>query len=120
MMELATPMMKRNDPLNAAPVHVISGLAMRLPIFVVRNGHTDDSSHMTHTIQFTVDIRANSNGRVLKHRIRVVHVALEMIAYHNDDDGTVTERKVQTTGNGKLAHIDQPPGRIIDRTWEEW
>jgi len=42
-----------------------------------------------------------------------------MFAYHNDDNGTVTEREVQTTGNGELAHIDQPPGRIIDRAGEE-
>lgn len=73
MMELATPIMKRKDPLIAAPAHAISGLVMRLPMFTVRNGHTDDSPHATHIIQFTVDIRANGNGHVLKHGIKVIH-----------------------------------------------
>ena len=43
-----------------------------------------------------------------------------MFAYHKDDDGTVPEREVQATGNGKLAHIDQPPGCVINCTGEEW
>ena len=92
MMELATPMMKRNDPLIAAPVHVISRSAKRLPELTGRNRHTYDFPHVTHAIQFAVDICANGNGHILKHRIKVILVAfLEMSAYHNDDNGTVTE-----------------------------
>jgi len=29
-----------------------------------------------------------------------------MLAYHNDDDSTVTEREVQTTSDGELTHVD--------------
>jgi hypothetical protein len=29
-----------------------------------------------------------------------------MFTYHNYDNGTVAEGEVQTTGDGKLAHVD--------------
>ena len=72
MMELATPMMKRKDPLIAAPV--ILGSAIGLPKVHGETGHANDTPHTTHVIQSVVDIGANGNGNVLQHLIGRVPV----------------------------------------------
>ena len=64
MMELATPTMKRKDPLIAAPV--VFGSAMGLSAAHGKPGRTNNTPHATHAIQLVVDIRADGNGDVLK------------------------------------------------------
>jgi hypothetical protein len=89
MIELATPTIKRKDPLIAAPV--IFRSATRLPAARVTK-HTNDTPHATHVIQFVVDVRANGDGYVLKCWINGVHVRFRKIfAYHDDDNGTMAK-----------------------------
>lgn len=39
--------------------------------------------------------------------------------YNGDDDGTMAEGEIESTGDGELIHVDQAPSCIIDCTAEE-